>query len=223
LAHEHLFYSIKTNHELGKTRLERRELDPAAAGPAAGEDGAVDEAVAGGADAEVELVELAVAGLVAVALDVGLEAGALADGALDLGQRVVAAVGVDAGGGERGEDAELVAEAERRLEVAVLVEDVGGAGAVLLPLVAPEAEPVVGRARQRRPLGAQAAQQVAHLQCTHPCQAVSVATSPWTTVPTATNIRIVLAWGMQECDYSFLLQIIKAAFLLTGITANSIL
>jgi hypothetical protein len=145
--------------------LERRELDPAAAGPAAGEDGALDEAVAGGADAEVELVELAVAGLVAVALHVGLEPGALPDGALDLVQRVVAAVGVDAGGGEGGEDAKPVAEAERRLEVAVLVEDVGGAGAVLLPLVAPEAEPVVGRARQRRPLGAQAAQQVAHLQC----------------------------------------------------------
>ena len=61
-------------------KLERRELDPVAAGPAAGEDGALDEAVAGGVDAEVELVELAVAGLVAVALHVGLEAGALADG-----------------------------------------------------------------------------------------------------------------------------------------------
>jgi hypothetical protein len=57
----------------------------------------------------------------------------------------------------------LVAEVERRLEVAVLVEDVRGAGAVLLPLVAPEADAVVGRARQRRPPGAQAAQQVAHL------------------------------------------------------------
>lgn len=144
-------------------QLEGRELDPPAARPAAREHGALDEAVAGGVDAEVELVELAVAGLVAVAFDVGLEPGALLDGALDLVHRVVPAVRVDAAGGERAEDAEVVAEAERRLEVAVLVEDVGGAGAVLLPLVAPEADAVVGRARQRRPLGAQAAQQVAHL------------------------------------------------------------
>jgi len=134
---------LSSCRELQEHSLERRELDPVAAGPASGEDGALDEAVAGGVDAEVELVELAVAGLVAVALHVGLEPGALADGALDLAQRVVAAVRVDAGGGQRGEHAELVPEPHRRLEVAVLVEDVGGAGAVLLPLVAPESEPVV--------------------------------------------------------------------------------
>lgn len=69
-------------------------------------------------------------------------------------------------GAEGVEDVELAAEAEGGLEVAVLVEDVLGAGAVLLPLVRPEAEPVVGRARQRRPVGAQAAQQVAHLHTT---------------------------------------------------------
>jgi len=51
-----------------------------------------------------------------------------------------------------------------------------------------------------------------HKPQSHAVSAACVATSPWTTVPTATNIRIVLAWGMQECDYSFLLRIIKAAF-----------
>ena len=139
------------------------EFDPVAAGPAAGLDGALDEAGGVGVDAEVELVELAVAGLVAVALNEGLEPGPLLDGALDGAQRVVAAVGGDARGGEGVEDAELVAEVERRLEVAVLVEEVLRAGAVLLPLVRPELEPVARRARQRRPLPAQGAQEVAHL------------------------------------------------------------
>ena len=39
-----------------------------------------------------------------------------------------------------------------------------GAGAVLLPLVRPELEAVARRARQRRPVDAEAAQQVVHLQ-----------------------------------------------------------
>ena len=128
-----------------------------------GLDGAVDEAGGAGVDAEVEPVELVVAGLVAVALHDGLEPGPLLDGALDGPHRVVPAVGGDARGGEGVEDAELAAQAEGGLEVAVLVEEVLCAGAVLLPLVRPEAEAVVGRARQRRPLRAQAAQQVAHL------------------------------------------------------------
>lgn len=72
--------------------LERRELDPVAAGPAAGRDGAVDEARAAGVDAEVELVELAVAGLVAIALHERLEPRPLLDRLLDLAQRVVPAV-----------------------------------------------------------------------------------------------------------------------------------
>ncbi|BAT05579.1 Os08g0434150, partial [Oryza sativa Japonica Group] len=144
--------------------LERRELDPIAAGAAAGGGGAVDEALAGGVHAEVELVQLAVAGLVAVALHERLGADAALDGALDLGQRVVAAVGRHAAVAQRGEHGQPRPEAERRLEVAVLVaERRRGAGAVLLPLVRPEPDAVVARARQRRPLRAHAPQQVAHL------------------------------------------------------------
>jgi hypothetical protein len=56
----------------------------------------------------------------------------LLDRALYRGPRVVAAVRRDAGRGEGVEDAELAAEAECGLEVAVLVEEVLRAGAVLL-------------------------------------------------------------------------------------------
>lgn len=64
---------------------------------------------------------------------------------------------------EGAEDVELLLEVEGCLEILVLVEDGLRAGAMLIPLVLPELEAVAARARQRRPVGFQPAEQVPDL------------------------------------------------------------
>lgn len=61
----------------------------------------------------------------------------------------------------------MVLEVKSSLEVAVLVEDGLGAGAVLVPLMPPKLQAVVARARQGRPIRPHLPYQVTYLQIIH--------------------------------------------------------
>lgn len=108
---------------------------------------AVDELLAVAVDALPHLGQQRIAGLVLATLEVGPEPGAPGEGVTDLAERVGLHVGrPDAAVGEDLREVGEPLQRERGLEVGVLAEV--GAGAVLLPLEAPELE--VGLF-QRRP------------------------------------------------------------------------
>jgi hypothetical protein len=123
---------------------------------------AVDEAPPRAVHALVHLEQLRVAVRVPVALQVGREPGPLGDGVADAAHGVRLGVGRhDARVGEDGREVVPRLERQRGLEVLVLVQV--GAGAVLLPLVAPELEAAPVFARQRAPVLVQGPHEVADL------------------------------------------------------------
>lgn len=129
------------------------QLDPIGALGGHGER-AVDEVLGLAVHALVHLEQLRLAVRVAVALEVGREAGPLRDGVPDAVHRVSVGVGRhDPGVREDRREVVPRPELQRAREVVVRVQV--GAGAVLLPLVAPELEAAPVLARQRRPAPAQ--------------------------------------------------------------------
>jgi|UniRef100_A0A804QGB3 hypothetical protein len=134
------------------------QLDPIGALGGHGER-AVDEVLGLAVHALVHLEQLRLAVRVAVALEVGREAGPLRDGVPDAVHRVRVGVGRhDPGVREDRREVVPRPELQRAREVVVRVQV--GAGAVLLPLVAPELEAAPVLARQRRPAPAQRRHQV---------------------------------------------------------------
>jgi len=137
------------------------QLDPVGALGGHGER-AVDELLGVAVHALVHLEQLRLAVRVAVALQVGHEPGALRDGVPDAAHRV--RLGVrrhDPGVREDRREVVLGLERQRAREVVVRLQV--GAGAVLLPLVAPELEAAPVLARQRRPAPVQRRHQVTDL------------------------------------------------------------
>ncbi|GJN10931.1 hypothetical protein PR202_ga29079 [Eleusine coracana subsp. coracana] len=123
---------------------------------------AVDELLPRLIHALVHLEQLHLAVRVAVTLHVGLEPGPFRDGVADAAEEVGLVIRrCDARAGEDGGEVVLGLERQRGREVVVLVKV--GAGAVLLPLVAPELEAAPVLARQRAPALLQRLEQVTDL------------------------------------------------------------
>lgn len=149
------------------------QLDPIGALGGHGER-AVDEVLGLAVHALVHLEQLRLAVRVAVALEVGREAGPLRDGVPDAVHRVRVGVGRhDPGVREDRREVVPLPELQRAREVVVRVQV--GAGAVLLPLVAPELEAAPVLARQRRPAPAQRRHQVPDVPGAQLVAAVAVA------------------------------------------------
>lgn len=111
-----------------------------------GENRALDEVRAIGVHAQVDLVKLAVAGLIDVALDIRSVANCTFHGSLDVRQRIRLAVRFYTCTLKSLEEVGLLLEVKSCCKVTVLVNRRLGAGSVFVPFVCPECNPTAAGA-----------------------------------------------------------------------------